>query len=141
MTTDFKTHIYLTRQDQIIYWCFMLISLFGGLIIQLEATKFSLLGMIFWILAIVLTLYGLFGYQLTVQENQIILQHLFFKKKKVAFDNIKEINVFKNNVRIKMINPKYLRYNFLIVKKNRNKLMNTFEKNHVKILPMENGFQ
>lgn len=142
MISEVKVYIYQTKQNQIIYWSFTLIALFIGLIIQLEASKFSFIGMIFWILAILMFLYGIFGYRAIVTENkaQIILQHLFFKQKKITFKNIKEIELYKNNVRVKTINPNYIHHDFLISKKNKNKLIDTLQKNHVKILNVKNNF-
>lgn len=142
MITELKIYIYQTKQNQIIYWCLTLMMLFIGLIIQLEATAFSFVGMIFWVLAILMLLYGIFGYRIIVMEDkaQIILRRLFFKQKKIDFKNIKEIELYKRNVRIKTINPKYIHHDFLICLKNKNKLIDTLKKNNVKILSVKNNF-
>ncbi|MCH4172514.1 MAG: EbsA family protein [Lactobacillus sp.] len=135
MHKDFKTRIYFSNPRQLIFWCFMLIFLFVGLIIQFETTGFSFLGMIFWIIAILLTLYGFFGQALRIdsQTQTVTFKRLFFKSRVIPFDNIKNVLHIHRNVRISLIKPTYLHYTFMILPKNMNLLLDTFRINHVKI--------
>ncbi|MFD1672233.1 EbsA family protein [Agrilactobacillus yilanensis] len=142
MTGQFKIHIYLAQQNQIIYWCFTLIALFVGFILQLEALTFNIFAILCWLIAALLCLYAFFGQTLVVdtEKNELIFKRLLLKSKHIALDNIKEIRTYKYNVRIMIANPKYIRYDFLVFKKRRSILIDTFKKNHVKILTMENNF-
>ncbi|WP_416352955.1 EbsA family protein [Agrilactobacillus fermenti] len=142
MDQQHKFRVQPAMTNTIIYWCIMLIFLFLGLIIQFETTGFSWIGMIFWLIAISLTIYGVLGFKLELLFTEKSLAALkyhraFGRTKLLSIKNIKKITILNHNVRITMIKPGYLHYDILMSRKKMNKFLETMNKNRVTIVDVD----
>lgn len=132
----FKSHIHPTVQNQLLYWCTTTMALCLGLIIQFEASHFSWIALIFWVIFLALIAYFCLGHRLVIIDNQLVFKPLLGRKKTIALSDIKSLAVSGHNIRISPKKPNYIHYKFRLSAKNKNELVAIFEKNRVTILTL-----